>query len=171
MDQTQVTSSNRTAFPTQASEIVAEVDPADQADNRARPFCRRALIIARPPRVRMRLRKPCFRARLRVFGWYVRFIQRLLWPCRASSRGGAPRFHRLVISNRSPALGRENRQMPSVTTARPTWLLAWMPYPSLPPGASTDRDPNVRLRAFQVIHQPIPFFSMNLEGRQPVLST
>jgi hypothetical protein len=34
---------------------------------------RRALMIARPARVRMRARKPCFRARRRVLGWNVRF--------------------------------------------------------------------------------------------------
>lgn len=31
-------------------------------------------MIARPARVRIRERKPCFRFRRRVFGWYVRFM-------------------------------------------------------------------------------------------------
>jgi hypothetical protein len=53
-------------------------DPSDQADNRARAFRRRARTIARPARVRMRSRKPCRLARLRVLGWYVRFTFCLL---------------------------------------------------------------------------------------------
>jgi hypothetical protein len=44
-----------------------------QADSRARPFSRRALMIARPARVLMRARNPCLRARRRVLGWKVRF--------------------------------------------------------------------------------------------------
>lgn len=38
------------------------------AVRRLRPFCRRRLITARPARVLIRLRKPCFLARLRVLG-------------------------------------------------------------------------------------------------------
>jgi hypothetical protein len=50
-------------------------DPADvagahrQADKVVRPLERRRAMIARPARVRMRLRKPCFFARRRLFGW------------------------------------------------------------------------------------------------------
>jgi hypothetical protein len=33
-------------------------------------------MIARPARVDMRARKPCFRFRRRTFGWYVRFMAR-----------------------------------------------------------------------------------------------
>jgi hypothetical protein len=40
-----------------------------------RPLSRLALMIARPARVRMRARKPCLRARRRVFGWNVRFTE------------------------------------------------------------------------------------------------
>jgi hypothetical protein len=56
-------------------------DPADlsrshllqrQADNRTRPLRRRRAMIARPARVRMRIRKPWVFARWRLFGWYVR---------------------------------------------------------------------------------------------------
>ena len=39
------------------------------ADRRARPFARRAPRIARPARVAIRARKPCFFARRRTFGW------------------------------------------------------------------------------------------------------
>jgi len=46
----------------------------DQAERRVRPFERRAARIARPARVRIRARKPCVLARLRLFGWKVRFM-------------------------------------------------------------------------------------------------
>ena len=36
--------------------------------SRVRPFARRRLRISRPPRVRIRARNPCVRARLRFFG-------------------------------------------------------------------------------------------------------
>ena len=48
-------------------------DRTDQADSRARPLLRRDLMMARPERVDMRCRKPCFLARLRTLGWKVRF--------------------------------------------------------------------------------------------------
>ena len=40
-----------------------------QTDRRARPLARRALMTARPPRVFMRSRKPCVRARRVLDGW------------------------------------------------------------------------------------------------------
>jgi hypothetical protein len=45
-----------------------------QADSRARPRRRRALMIACPARVDMRCLNPCLRARFLLFGWKVRFI-------------------------------------------------------------------------------------------------
>jgi hypothetical protein len=45
-----------------------------QADSLARPLRRRFAKMARPARVRMRRRKPCLRARRRLFGWYVRLL-------------------------------------------------------------------------------------------------
>lgn len=45
----------------------------DQTVRRLRPFRRRRLMIARPPGVLMRLRKPCLFRRLRLLGWKVRF--------------------------------------------------------------------------------------------------
>jgi hypothetical protein len=48
-------------------------DASDQAERRARPFCRRVRRIARPARVCIRLRNPWRLARLRLLGWYVRF--------------------------------------------------------------------------------------------------
>lgn len=39
-----------------------------------RPLARRDERTARPPFVAIRARKPCFFARLRLFGWNVRFV-------------------------------------------------------------------------------------------------
>jgi len=44
------------------------------ADSRVRPFARRRARIARPARVRMRMRKPCRLWRRRLFGWKVRLV-------------------------------------------------------------------------------------------------
>lgn len=46
----------------------------DYAVRVVRPLARRRRMIARPARVRIRARKPCLRFRLRLFGWYVRFM-------------------------------------------------------------------------------------------------
>lgn len=51
----------------------------DQAESARRPLRRRPDTIARPARVRIRNRKPCTRARRRLFGWKVR----LPWPRRS----------------------------------------------------------------------------------------
>ena len=45
----------------------------DQAERRARPLARRFLSTARPARVDIRARKPCFLARRWLLGWNVRF--------------------------------------------------------------------------------------------------
>ena len=44
------------------------------AERWMRPLARRAAKTARPARVAMRARKPCFLARRRVLGWKVRFV-------------------------------------------------------------------------------------------------
>ena len=44
------------------------------AERWTRPLARRAAKTARPARVAMRARKPCFLARRRVLGWKVRFV-------------------------------------------------------------------------------------------------
>ena len=49
-----------------------------QALRRARPRARRALITARPPRVRILARNPWVRLRLISLGWKVRFIYSLI---------------------------------------------------------------------------------------------
>ena len=56
-----------------------------QAVSLARPRRRRSFTIARPARVRMRERKPCFRARRRLFGWKVRFMRGTLRRGRVSA--------------------------------------------------------------------------------------
>jgi hypothetical protein len=61
-------------------------DPSDQADSRARPLWRLARMMAWPERVRMRSRKPCRLARLRLLGWYVRFTFCLLEHAASSQR-------------------------------------------------------------------------------------
>lgn len=55
-----------------AREAPTEDLTRDQADNARRPLRRRPDTIARPARVRIRKRKPCTRARRRLFGWKVR---------------------------------------------------------------------------------------------------
>jgi hypothetical protein len=57
-----------TSSATESLEGPAVPDPPDQADSRLRPLRRRDLMIAWPARSDMRCRKPCFLARLRVFG-------------------------------------------------------------------------------------------------------
>jgi hypothetical protein len=45
-----------------------------QADRARRPLRRRAEMMARPARVRMRSRNPWVRARRRLLGWNVRLL-------------------------------------------------------------------------------------------------
>jgi hypothetical protein len=47
---------------------------ASQTLTRARPLRRRAAMMARPARVRMRSLNPCVFARRRLFGWNVRLL-------------------------------------------------------------------------------------------------
>lgn len=56
--------------------LPAGIAPAlGQTLRRARPLARRARITARPPRVRMRTRKPWVRFLRTTEGWNVRFIE------------------------------------------------------------------------------------------------
>src|SRR5690625_680162 len=62
-----------------SSEVFAAADPVccgehTQAETSERPLRRRAARIERPARVRIRRRKPCFLARLRLLGWNVRLL-------------------------------------------------------------------------------------------------
>lgn len=59
--------------PGEGTEGLTAADASDQAESLARPWRRRPLITARPARVRIRRRKPCFFLRFRMLGWKVRF--------------------------------------------------------------------------------------------------
>lgn len=52
----------------EAGEITPALETSDQADRRWRPLSRRAFKTARPARVFMRARKPCFFERRRLLG-------------------------------------------------------------------------------------------------------
>ena len=72
-------------------------DATDQALMRWRPLARRDLSTARPARVAIRARNPCFLARRRELGWKVRFMA---IPLGTSSRGS--RHHEVCLSLRHP---------------------------------------------------------------------
>jgi len=57
------------AFLRQHRERAPTAEPSNQAESRDRPLSRRALRIARPARVFIRFRKPCFFDRFRLLGW------------------------------------------------------------------------------------------------------
>ncbi len=82
---TEDTGANPPAGTTQLEERASVADRPDQADSLCRPLSRRDRSTARPARVDIRCRKPCFLARRRLLGWYVRFTMFLLdheasWP-------------------------------------------------------------------------------------------
>ena len=62
----------------QLSERRTAPNAMNQAEIRARPRPRRAFSTARPARVCIRRRNPCFFLRFRLFGWKVRFTRGLL---------------------------------------------------------------------------------------------
>ncbi len=68
------TTTNRDAEVLAAAHAMDLVQQRAQADSLERPLRRRDDRIERPARVRMRRRKPCFLARRRLFGWYVRLL-------------------------------------------------------------------------------------------------
>jgi hypothetical protein len=57
----------------QSGENLPLAYPANQAESLWRPLARRDFKMARPARVFIRWRKPCFLERRRLFGWKVRF--------------------------------------------------------------------------------------------------
>jgi hypothetical protein len=61
--------SHSTTITTKPQKILPCTNPTDQADRRARPLSRRDFRTARPARVLMRARKPCFLDRRRALGW------------------------------------------------------------------------------------------------------
>jgi hypothetical protein len=64
-----------------------------QADSFDRPRRRRFFTMARPARVRMRERNPCFLFRRRLLGWYVRFMDRPSRGCGAPADGADGSTH------------------------------------------------------------------------------
>jgi hypothetical protein len=66
----------------QSGEDLPLAYPADQAESLCRPLARRDFKMARPARVFIRWRKPCFLARRRLFGWKVRFTHASSVRCR-----------------------------------------------------------------------------------------
>ena len=92
------------AGPREGLERRTVANVPDQAERRFRPRARRARSTARPPLVRIRRRKPWVLARLRLFGWYVRFTGRA--PSRRSraarSRGPSGRRKRHSVRVRPP---------------------------------------------------------------------
>lgn len=58
-----------------------------QALKRARRLARRALITARPARVRIRSRKPWVRLRFSTLGWKVRFMASVSWRACTAAKG------------------------------------------------------------------------------------
>ncbi len=82
------------AGPREGLERRTVADAPDQAERRFRPRARRARSTARPPLVRMRRRKPWVLARLRLFGWYVRFNEEPPRGGRARPESRGPRGRR-----------------------------------------------------------------------------
>jgi hypothetical protein len=95
-----------------------------QADSRARPLRRRAPMMARPARVRMRNRKPWVLARRRLFGWKVRFTSGLQRSTAGHmGRGRRPPEHADGRAHRSPRridppyVDRQGRVKPDAPTS------------------------------------------------------
>lgn len=64
-----------TSIGVQLPEDPLGANPPDHALSRLRPLVRRERRTARPARLAERARNPCLRARLRLFGWNVRFTK------------------------------------------------------------------------------------------------
>lgn len=95
-----------------AARVVARRCRRAQADSFARPLRRRSLMIARPARVRIRSRNPCFRDRRRLFGWNVRFTFKLqgIWGYQSWTDDHPPRspdHNELVFTRDVPSRARD----------------------------------------------------------------
>ncbi len=105
--------------PGEGSESRTVADSPDQAESRFRPRVRRDRSTARPPRVRIRVRKPWVFLRFLVLGWYVRFttlpprVNRAKTPWqRARAGGGSAK----CTGRRAPAQNAPRRARPSSST-------------------------------------------------------
>ena len=86
----------------------------DQAESARRPLRRRPDTMARPARVRMRSRKPCTRARRRLFGWKVRLPLATTFSS-LCCHPAAQTFHiGLVCGSTGGGLGAAGRRGPQV---------------------------------------------------------
>src|SRR5438093_1337145 len=94
-----------TPGPGQGLEGRTIANAPDQAESRFRPRARRSRSTARPPRVRIRIRKPWVFLRFRLLGWNVRFT-------RASSR------RRAQTVARARAEGGKQRSLGGVAAGR-----------------------------------------------------
>jgi hypothetical protein len=101
--------------PSEAGERRPVPDAVDQAERRARPWRRRARRTARPDRVAIRVRKPCFLARRRLLGWKVLFMICLVLSIPGATRrqGRRSRHHR--ASTREYVRAQEARNFRSVS--------------------------------------------------------
>ncbi|CAN5807663.1 hypothetical protein BH09ACT7_BH09ACT7_34080 [soil metagenome] len=91
----------------------------NQAVSERRPFFRRPDTIARPARVRIRSRKPCTRARRRLFGWKVRLplatavSPHCIWPSHPPRTSRCARANTMAVGKlmRLARNRRRNRQV------------------------------------------------------------
>jgi hypothetical protein len=99
-----------------------------QADRRARPLRRRAEMMARPARVRIRRRKPWVRLRRRLLGWNVRLLTEELPHLRSARQirygadttriAGASRWQRPLCKRPSNGTGRRQTGQTDVDRGR-----------------------------------------------------
>jgi hypothetical protein len=115
-----------------------------QAESLARPRRRRFRMMARPPRVLIRARKPCLRARRRLLGWKVRFdttdASRGIGVDECTRRGADPAERRTTPPANRGSRGRATRTCTGATEcAERTALFA--PTATGGPGSRRGRRP------------------------------
>jgi hypothetical protein len=116
-----------------------------QAESLARPRRRRFRMMARPPRVLIRARKPCLRARRRLLGWKVRFdttdASRGIGVDECTRRGADPAERRTTPPANRGSRGRATRTCTGATEcAERTALFA--PTATGGRGGGADGDPS-----------------------------
>lgn len=105
------------AVAAQRIECATATNSRDQADSFCLPLRRRALTMERPARSDMRLRKPCFLARRRLFGWYVRFTcDSFSWiEARGGPEEGVPGFGWVPVEQAIRLVCRASRPRHSIS--------------------------------------------------------
>ena len=95
-----------------------------QADSRARPLRRRADMMARPARVRIRRRKPWVRLRRRLLGWNVRLLTGKLPNLRSGHNSGTVLTRHASQAGRAGGSGRYGSDLLTVRgTGKPVKLM------------------------------------------------